>query len=472
VIAMTIPLVVTTSSRALMDIVDYSMIARLHVPEALAAILPAQIIMWSFIIFGMGIASVVCTFASQSLGRKEYHQCSVYAWQGLYLALFFCVIGLFLRPFLPDLIRAIGHDPAVQALEIAYANVAMLTIGPTIAANALGWFFVGIHRPWITMWSAIEANVVNIVVSYILIFGYLGFEPMGIAGAAWGTMIAVCYRTVRLMISLIAPSINQLYDSRNTWRPYWIEIKTILRVGIPCGFQWLCEVVVWAIFVNILIGARFGTAHLIATNTTWQFMRIAFFPTMGVGQALTSLVGKSIGAGAPERALREARIAVMITFAYMGTLSVIYWLFGAACIRLFNTDPEVVAIGEKIMICAAVFQLFDAIGITYSSALRGAGDTFIPSLFFIISNWVIIIGGGWYMVTYYPHLGSIGPWLAASTLIIVTGIFLWWRWHCRAWMKMNIFGSKTAAQETHSTSPSCQPPTDDRSQSQLIDSTG
>ncbi len=447
VIAMTIPLVVTTSSRAVMDIVDYTMIARLNLPEALAAILPAQIIMWSYIIFGLGIASVINTFASQSMGKKEYHRCGIYAWQGIYLSVVFGLIGLALYPLLPSLLSMIGHDPKVQALELAYGNVALLTVGPTIAANALGWFFVGIHKPWATMWSAIEANVVNIVVSCVLIFGYLGFEPMGIAGAAWGTLCAVCYRTVRLLVTLWMPSINEVFHTRSSWRPNWSEMKNIIRVGIPCSFQWICEVVVWAVFVNILIGKKFGTVHLIATNTTWQYMRIAFFPTIGVGQALTALVGKSIGAGKPERAVREARFAVIITCAYMFTLSIIYWFFGATLISWFNADPEVIEIGRKIMICAAVFQLFDAIGITYSSALRGAGDTFVPSMFFVISNWVIIVGGGWYVATYYPQFGSLGPWFAASTLIIVAGIFLWWRWHSRAWMKINIFGPTSKEKE-------------------------
>ncbi len=438
VIAMSIPVVVTTSSRAFMDIVDYMMITRLQADEAQAAILPAQLVMWTYIIVGLGLASMVNTFASQSLGAKRYRDCSAYAWQSLYLAAFFGLVALILRPMVPTLIAAFNHAPEVQALELAYTQIALFTVGPTIAAYGLGNFFVGVHRPWVTMWTAIEANVVNIAVSFVLIFGYLGFEPMGIAGAAWGTLTAVSYRTVRLLLTLVGPSAARTFESRKTWRPSWRRLKGLLRVGLPCSLQWLCDVVVWAIFVNVLVGSRFGTVHLIATNTAWQFMRLAFLPAIGVGQALTALVGKSIGAGDPQRAIRETRIATMITVAYMGTLSLIYWLQGPALIRLFNTDPEVVEIGTSIMICAAVFQLFDAIGITYNSALRGAGDTFVPSMFFIVSNWVIIVGCGWYVATEYPQLGSLGPWLAASGLIVITGLFLWWRWHSRAWMRVDL----------------------------------
>ena len=440
VVFMSIPVVITFSSRAFMDIADYVMITGLGSGDAQAAILPAQIVMWSYIILGVGIVSVVNTFAAQALGRGRPRDCSAYAWQTIYIAAFFGLLGLALKPFLPGLLATFGHDPNVQSLELAYADIALLTVAPTTAAFGLGWFFVGVHRPWTTMWSAIEANVVNIVVSFVLIYGKLGFEPMGIAGAAWGTLVAVCYRSIRLGLTLIAPRADRAFDSRKSWRPSWRCMKDLLRVGLPCSLQWLCDVVVWAVFINVLIGSKFGTVHLIATNTAWQYMRIAFMPVVGVGQALTALVGKSIGTGDPQRAMREASLAAKITLVYMGGLSIIYFFWGATLIGLFNQDPEVIRIGSTIMICAAVFQLFDGIAICYNAALRGAGDTLVPSAFMIVSNWVIIVGGGFAIVALVPQWESTGAWLAASTLIVVTGFFMWWRWRSNAWMNIDLFG--------------------------------
>lgn len=439
VIAMTVPVVVTTSSRAMMDLADYIMVTELHLPEAQAAILPAQVIMWSYIVVGMGIVSMVSTFAAQHLGRKTYRECGAYAWQGLYVSLIFGAIAWALRPMLPGLITWVGHDPVVQQQELAYGQVILLTAGPTVAANALGWFFIGIHKPWTTMWSALEANVVNIAVSVVLVFGFLGFDKMGIAGAAWGTLAAVIYRMLRLGLTMFVPSLQGRFAVRATWRPSWRRMRNLLRVGMPCGLQWCCDVVVWAVFINVLIGRTFGTVHLIATNTAWQYLRISFLPIVGFGQALTALVGKSIGSGDTDRAKRETRLSVRLTCVYMGTLSLVYGLFGGPLIALFNNAPEVVAIGAKIMICAAVFQLFDGLAINYTSALRGAGDTFVPSVFFMISNWVVIVGGGWTMIALFPQLGSVGPWMAASTLLVVAGIFLWWRWRSDVWMNIDLF---------------------------------
>ena len=295
--------------------------------------------------------------------------------------------------------------------------------------------------------------MVNVVVSIVLIFGFLGFEPMGIVGAAWGTFVGVSYRTVRLTLAMITPSMQRTFASRRTWRPSAGKLKALLRVGLPCGLHWVSEVLVWAIFVTVLVGTKFGTAHLVATNTAWQYLRIAFMPTVGVGQALTDLVGKSIGAGDPQRAIRETRYAVLITFAFLGSLSLVYGFFGRDLIALFNDEPDIVRIGGSIMICAAVFQLFDALGITYESALRGAGDTFVPAMFFIFSGWVIIVGGGWLMVTACPQLGSLGPWLTASGLIVITGLFLWWRWRTRAWMKINLLENSSPPPQASTENP-------------------
>ena len=445
VVAMAIPVVILTSSRALMDISDYIMITWLPTDDAQAAILPAQILMWSYIVMGLGIVSMVNTFVSQSLGRKEYRECSAYAWQSVYLGIAFGLIGLAMTPLVPWLVTKIGHEPRVQAAEIAYLRIAMLTVAPTIAADGLGWFFVGVHRPWVTAWTAIEANVVNVAVAYVLIFGKLGFAPMGIAGAAAGTLSAVLYRMIRLAVAMWLPSAAAAFATRTTWRPSRRRLAKLLHVGMPCGVQWLTEVIVWAIFVNVLVGAKFGTAHLIATNIGWQYMRIAFMPTIGVGRALSALVGKSIGEGNPKRAVREARFVAFVTSAYIGLLAIVYTIFGHELIAVFNNSAEVGEIGAKVMICVSAFQLFDALGITYGSALRGAGDTIVPSVFFIVSHWIIVVGGGWWVATAYPQLGSIGPWIAGAVLIAVSSVFLWWRWNGRAWMRIDLFrGERTS----------------------------
>ena len=317
--------------------------------------------------------------------------------------------------------------------------MAIWSVGPTIAAAGLSAFFNGIHHPKTTMWSAIEGIVVNMVVSYCLIFGKLGLPAMGIAGAAAGTVVATIYRVLRLTLTLCMPSINEKFNSRATWRPDRVKLAGVLRLGVPQGAQWFSDVVVWMIFISVLIGRMFGTDHLIANNAAWQYLRISFMPTIGMGMALTSLIGKAIGQGDPQQAIRQTRMGVGVVLAYMATLSVVFLIWRRELIAFFNTDPEIVTIGASIMICAAVFQVFDGMGIVYTCALRGAGDTAWPSIVFVVSHWTILVGGGYVMAVMFPSWGSIGPWVAGTTLLVLLGFVLWYRWHSRAWMKIDIF---------------------------------
>jgi len=448
VIAMAVPMVIATCTRMVMDVTDYVMISRLPEGVAQAALLPAQLFLWTYLVIGMGIVSIVATFAAQALGRKRLADCSAYAWQGLYLALAFGVAGFGFRPLLPSLVAVVGHEPAVQTLELQYCNVAIWSIGPTIAAAALSSFFNGVHHPRITMWSAVEGIVVNLVVSFCLIFGKLGLPAMGIAGAAAGTVTATCYRCVRLTVTMCLPRFHQQFRARDTWRLDRAKLLNVLRFGAPQGGQWFSDVVVWMLFVNVLVGRMFGTTHLIATNIAWQYLRMSFLPAIGVGMALTSLVGKSIGQGNPQRAVRQTRIALLLCCGYMGLMALIFLIWRRELIGFFNDTPTVVAVGTGVMICAAIFQVFDAMGIVYTSSLRGAGDTLWPSLMFIVSHWLILIGGGFAIAAFAPGLGSLGPWIAATGLLILCGLLLWWRWHARAWMKIDIFRHDRDAQDT------------------------
>jgi MATE family multidrug resistance protein len=451
VLAMSIPIVITTCSRLVMDLADFAMITHLDRVNQLdgsaqGAIMSAQLVMWTFIVLGLGTISIVNTFVSQSLGRGRNAETSAYAWQGIYMGFAYSALCLGLYGVFPIVIDSIGHSQRIAELELIYCNVMILSVAPTIAGEALAGFFNGIHRPKVTMWSAIEANVLNIAISWILMFGLGPIPAMGFAGAAWGTVVGVSYRFVRLLLVFLTHQYHATYLSRSTWRIDGEKMRSIVRVGFPQGFQWVSEVVVWMLFINVLIGRMFADADLIASSVAWQFMRIAFMPAIGVGIALSSLVGKAVGQGDPKMAMRFANWAVMILLAYLGALSVFYLVYRVELISLFNNDPEIVRIASAIMICAVIFQMSDALGITYNSALRGAGDTFWPAMLFVISHWVIVIGGGWTIATLKPEWGSIGPWSAATFLLIFLSLALWWRWSSGAWQKINIFAkeSKTA----------------------------
>ncbi len=119
-------------------------------------------------------------------------------------------------------------------------------------------------------------------------------------------------------------------------------------------------------------------------------------------------------------------------------------LFRGSLVGVFVSegDPsvasEVLAIGSRLMICAAVFQTFDAVGIVYTGALRGAGDTMVPGVATIVLSWTLIVGLGAWLAWNHPGLASVGPWIGASAYIIVYGVWMALRFERGAWRRIRL----------------------------------
>jgi MATE family multidrug resistance protein len=189
-----------------------------------------------------------------------------------------------------------------------------------------------------------------------------------------------------------------------------------------------------------------------------RFMHLAFMPTVGIATAVSSLVGKYIGAGRPDTGVARARLGLAIAVGYMTFCGAMFYLFRHSLMSFFvggDTPPEqvqeIVDIGGRIMICAAVFQLFDAFGIVYSFALRGAGDTLWPSVATIVFSWAFIIGLGWGLAVYVPQWESVGPWIGAAVFIIVFGITMALRFEGGAWRRIRLVS--TLRDEAAETAP-------------------
>lgn len=443
VLVMAAPIIVTTSSRAVMNFVDTWMVSRLGLAEA-AAVGVGGIMVFSLIGFGLGLTSAVSTFASQCLGRRQYEQCSGYAWQALWLSLLIGLGGLVFLPLIGPVTVLFGHSPDVQRLEVQYAQIALLSLGPSMAAAGLAQYFNGIHRPVVSMLTALAANLFNVGANYVLIFGALGFPKLGVAGAALGTLLATTFRVLLLVGWLWWGRSFGRFGARRTWRWQGRKVWDLLRIGSPMGAQFTLDIMAWVLFLAWLVG-RFGTVHIAASQFAWQYMHVSFMPALGVGIALSAVIGKAIGERRLDLAARRMRVGLILCCGYMGVMGLIFLVFRHSLIRFFRPEPEVVLLGGQMMIFAALFQVFDGMCIAYNNGLKGAGDTRWPAAVGVAMVWGVMVGGGWLAVRYWPEGQSFGPWLGATAFIILLGLAYAYRWHGGRWRKIDLFAGKEQA---------------------------
>lgn len=446
VLRLAVPNIMASASVTIMHFVDVTLVSWLGKPH-LAAVSNAGVIVFALFCLAGGIAGCVNTFASQSMGRGRPRECSAYAWQNAFFGIAVGLAALPLIPLAPALFAWIGHAPDVQAAMVDYTQVRLCGLGFGVCTWGFCSYFQGIHRPWVAMATTVLANVFNIVASCALVFGLWGFPAYGIRGAAMGTVLALAFQCLLLIGFLVHPHFARTFGGWETCRPNWTKLRQLLRIGWPAGLTLSLDITSWAIFNNALIG-RFGTDALAANTAAVQYMHISFALTLGLGHATTALVGRYVGAGDIRRAKRRAYAALAMGMAFMLAMGVLFFVLRYPLVRHFSNDPQVVSTAATILVFAAIFQGFRALGIIGGGALRGAGDTRWTAFVSVGYAWGVFLPLGFLLVHLAPQLGPAGPWLAATFYICLLGATLFWRLVSERWARIDIFqvGAHVAAE--------------------------
>ena len=273
------PTVLTMTSYTVMQFTDKLMVAQVG-PLELAAQGNGGI--WAFtpIAFAFGILTVVNTYVSQNLGAGRPENGPKYAWAAVWLSVALW-IGLMLPwgAALPWLFSHMGHleladGPRLVQLETHYGQILLLGSLLLLVSRGLNYYFFGLHRPRLVTVAAIVGNIVNVLANYVLIFGsdgapgwglpgVPGVQPMGIYGAALGTVIGTAVELAIPAAVFLGPKMHAELGSRRAWRPRLGPIKELVRIGWPASVQFGNEIVCWSIFMAVLVG-RFGEDHLAA----------------------------------------------------------------------------------------------------------------------------------------------------------------------------------------------------------------
>ena len=274
---------------------------------------------------------------------------------------------------------------------------------------------------------------------------------MGIAGAAWGTNIAAVIQTLIMLVWFLMPQRNRLYHTVKMFKLDWKKLKRLIWFGLPSGVQHVADIFAFTVFTLFLVGRTFDEnggltfdpSQQAAHNLAIRYLHLGFMPTIGLGVALSSIVGKCIGEQNTSLAKRNTRMASQIALIYMGMVALLFLLFGRQLAQVFTDDPIVINWAVSVLAICAAFQIFDALGITYSFALRGAGDTHGPAVIMAVYAGVFMLAGGYWSTLQFPDAGIVAPWVAATVYVSMLGITFFARWKLGGWEKINLTGHET-----------------------------
>ena len=437
------PMVIAHISFTIMQFVDRFMVSRLGT-EALAAVLPAGYVSFVPAGFAIGVMTSVNTFVSQSLGRGDRRACSNYCWQAVYMGLVYSIIILAIMwPAAPWIFKMLNHEPAVAAMEVIYLRIMLYVHIMAVFVWASSQFFMGIHRPVIMMYSAMCGQVVNVAANYVLIFGKFGFPAMGIAGAGWGTFIGVAASSVIRIMVFLGGNVNKNFKSRHSLNIDFAKMADLLKVGLPAGIGLMVNIALWGVILFGMVG-QFGKDALAATSAVLSCVNVSVMPVVGLGTALTAAVGKSIGAGKKNVAIKQTSVSLRIALVYMGLIGICLLVFRNGIMAFWSSDDAVISIGVRIIVLAAIYQVFDAATLIYNGSLRGAGDTIWLAMVSAFGAIVVLGIGSVCIIKLFPQLGALGPWSGATLSVITVGLANRWRFKTNRWMRIDLFKRRAA----------------------------
>lgn len=434
-LALAIPTVAQMAAYTVQQFADTYMLARVGDVQATAAA-QSGMLSFSLISFGMGVLFVINTLVSQSFGRKDFASCGRYLWQGVWFGI---VFGLVVAPLLVvagPLFRGLGHSPKMAAFEATFFQITVAAAAIKLAAVSVGQFLLAINRPTAVLFGAIGAVATTIFFNWVLIYGHLGFPPMGVAGSAISTNLGVLAELTILVLIARRPQIVEQFNLR-AWQPSKRLLATLLRLGVPAGGQVVAEVLAWTMF-TVWVMAQFNEPAEAANVYTFRFMSVSFMPVYGMSVAVTALVGRYIGMGRPDVAARRAHLGFLVGGLYSLSCGVGFYFFRYSAMRLFTEDPAILQAGAVLMTFAAVYLVFDTMYIIYNGGLRGAGDTFVPAVAIAGLCWTITVFGGYAVARVKPGWGVAGPWSVALTYGIILGFFMLARFLRGKWKLIRI----------------------------------
>lgn len=412
-----------------MGVVDTIFVGRLGA-EAIGAVSLGNAMYFAVAVFGMGLLLGLDTLVSQAYGAGRKGECHDWLVQGLWLGALVLPPALLLLWGVAHYSDRLGLHPAVLAEAKLYLWAAAWGTPALFAYAALRRYLQGMGLVKPLMLALVTANLVNVVADWALIYGHLGFPPLGVEGAGWATTGSRIYMAGFLLVFAIRHDLrNGGGLIRTSVIPRFGAMARLLQLGLPAALQVTLEVGVFAAATTL--AGTLDPVSLAAHHVALGIASVSFMVPLGLASAGAVRVGQALGRGEPAAAGRAGWLALMLGAAFMTTAALVMVVFPRSLSAVFTTDSAVIAKAAGLMILAAAFQLFDGLQGVSTGAMRGAGDTRTPMLCNLVSHWGIGLPLG-YLLTFHAGFGVFGLWIGLALGLGVAGTFLSLAWRRKA----------------------------------------
>ena len=420
------PVVAAELGWMLMGVVDTIMVGRLS-PEAIGAVGMSSTIYLALGIFGMGLLLGLDTLVSQAFGAGSLGECHRWLFDGIVLALAVTPFVMLGTHALAGTMAWWGMHGAVLDLARPYLTVVAWSTMPLLLYAAFRRYLQALHLVRPVMFAVVSANVVNVAVNWVLIFGHMGFPALGAVGAAWATVASRIY--IALVLGGVIVARGRRTGLLHTPPQFSAaRLRRIAALGGPAAMQLVAEVGVFAVVTTL--AARLDPIALASHQVALNVASVTFMVPLGVASAGAVRVGHALGRRDPAGASRSGWTAIALGAGFMTAAALAFVAAPEPLVRLFSMDPAVIATGVSLLLVAAAFQLFDGLQAVTTGVLRGLGDTRTPMLSNLAGHWLLGLPVG-YVLCFQIGWGVVGLWIGLSFGLIAVALVLLTAWSAR-----------------------------------------
>lgn len=425
-LALAFPIVLSQLGQLSFGIMDTAMVGRIGAIPLSASAFVLNVCNIPMV-FSMGICSAVSVLVAQNYGAKRLSLCGRTLNNALLFIGALSFVMVLVLSFLAPYLSLFQQPEEILSEAISFYKLTIWSILPFILYFVLKNFCEGLSRPTVPLYFLLAGLILNFCIAWVLIYGNLGFEPLGLKGAGIATLISRWFVVIGLYIYIIKSEFFKKFHVQFSNKEInSSDIKTLAKIGIPSGLQFLFETAAFAgsgIMVGWL-GAKTLAAHQISLQVASSAFMVALGLAFAVGVRVGQLKGekdyvglKKVGAGA------FAFIAVAL-----GSAGVFIFILRHFLPTLFISDLEVIKMASQILIIVCLFQIFDSTQAVAMSALRGLQDVVVPTVIALFAYWVLALPLGYFLAFNmgYRHLGiwsALGISLFFSSVLLMSRFF-------------------------------------------------
>jgi len=421
-LALALPITAGQVSQVLMGLTDSAMVGHVgRVPLAASAF--AGSVFGFFFVVSLGLLAPVSVLVARAHGAGRRDEIAQWFRHGLVLALAAGVLLALLLAGLSTQLRHFGQPPEVVAVAVPFFVVIAVSLIPTLAFQALKQFSEAIGRPWQPMVILFFGVALNAFFNWVFIFGHFGAPALGLTGSGCSTLAARTLSVGLLWIWLRRqPGVRPLLPrGRDLARVAWAPFHEMLAIGVPVAGQLIFEV--GAFSTAALLMGWLGTVPLAAHQIALSCASFTFMFPLGLSLAVSIRLSQAVGGGRRDTLRPIGFGALGLGTVIMGTFALVFTFAGGWISRGFSPDPDVAALATRLLLVAAVFQIFDGGQVVSVGALRGLTDVKVPTVITFIAYWLVALPAA-YLLAFPAGLGARGVWIGLAAGLGCAAILL------------------------------------------------